>query len=420
MVILILLFIPHWIHFYQNINNSIGPDLLLRTIGSRLQQAGKPMYGYKWKPGDPSAWLNPYEDTRIGVNGVVSTPFLLWLFQPLSRLSYCNIRIIWSCTQEVFLFATMWFCCLTFSKRFHQIVFIITAFLFFVYDRNWLAHLYNGQVYVIYAFIFALSGYMVKSVTDKRIVIFLFPLVSLIRPFFITAVIPFLKVNKQYLLYFTSSAAIAVILTLAATSQFEWKQYNNAMKLYAKEQTDELAMGTNSPRLYWQYADACTKDRQAAFTVFGAGCLFSLQHYLFLIGISVSNILVFQVVLLVSFLTILFISFKKGWLNNIPKQLLLSFLFYQLCELITPASRNPYNMIQWLPAIAWLMAFGNRHLLWLILAGLCLNHDIPFWFKYEREIGEILLFVAVILFLFERNKNISDRFYGISSDAAVK
>lgn len=407
-VILIALFIPHWIYFYHNINNSIGPDLLLRTIGSRLQEAGKPIYEYKWKPGDPPGWLNPYEDTRIGLNGVVSTPFLLWLFQPLAQLNYCNVRIIWDYTQEVFLFSTVWFCCWAFRQLFLQLAFIAVAALFFLYGRNWLLNLYNGQMYIIYAFVFALSGYVIKKYKNHSLILALYPLITLIRPFFATAIIPILKTKKRYLLCVAASTAFTLIITTTTTAPGEWNQYKNAMKLYAKEQTGELAIGTTSPRLYWQYADSCTKTSEAAFKIFGAGCLYSLQHYLYLLGFPVSNLLVFQVILAMSFLIVLFVAYKKNWLKDVDKQLLLSFLFYQLCELITPASRNPYTMIQWIAPVAWLIASGNKPAIWLVVAGLCLNHDIPFRFKYEREIGEALLFVAVIVFLFRKNNRIWD------------
>lgn len=388
----------------------MAPDLLLRTIGSRLQDAGQSIYQYKWKEGDPIAWLNPYPDLRVGLNGVTTTPLALKILHPLAKLDYCTIRIIWRVIQEFFLFSTMWFSCIICTRRLVQLVFLSIGLVFFVYDRNWLLHIYNGQMYVVYAFVFAVSGYLISKNKNGKSVMLLFPAISLIRPFFLTAIIPFFAFKRKYLAWLITGIAVAILFLTLFTTTNEWKQYSSAMNLYAKEQTQELTMNATSPALHFPHADPCTISPTATFTVFGAGCLFSLQHYLYLFGISISNVQVFQLILVLLTGILWWIAYKRNWLQSIPKQLILSFLFYQLCELTTPASRNPYNMIQWLPAIAWLIAWGDRRLLLFIIIGLCLNHDIPFRFKYEREIGEMFLFAATGLFLLERNDVVSKKF----------
>jgi hypothetical protein len=403
-LLLVAFFIPHWISSYHYIQISIGPDLLLRTMGSRLLEAGKPIYQYKWQVGDPISWLNPYRDTRVGLNGVVSTPFLLWLLKPLANLDYCTIRMIWGFVQEALLFLTAWFCCITIQSKRSQLIFISVAVIFFVYERNWRLNVYNGQMYIVYAFIFSLSGYLYSRNKSGEGIMSLLTIVSTIRPFFITAIIPFFKWKKRHLVYLTSAAAITLILVFNATSINEWKQYNSAMKMYAREETGNLTIDTISPAFYRQYADACTINSEKSFATFGAGCLYSLQHYLKVFHISIDDTRVYKLILLFILLGALYTAFKKDWLQDSGKQLLLSFLFYQLCELITPASRNPYNMIQWLPAVAWLIGRADKQVLVLLIIALCLNHDIPFRFKYEREIGELFMFLALELCLLAKNE----------------
>lgn len=403
-VILVALFTPHWIEFYHTAENTIAPDLLLRTIGSRLQEAGKQIYQHQWQPGDPVAWLNPYPDTREGLNGVVSTPFLLWLLQPFSRLDYCTIKVFWGTFQQGLFFASAWFCCTTFFSRLRQCLFIGMMAFFFIYSRNWLLNIYNGQIYIFYAFTFSVSGYIITRYKTRISSVVLFVVLSSIRPFFITSIIPIFKFKPRYFFYLIASALIVIALIATTTSTGEWVQYNNAMKVYSKEQTGELVMDTTSSRLYSTIVDPCTINANALFTAFGAGCLYSLQHYLKRFGISVSNVNAYKAVLTILLLFIWWFAYKKKWLHEVSKQLLLSFIFYQLCELITPASRNPYNMIQWLPAVAWLFIWGNKKVLILLLIGLCLNHDVPFRFPYAREIGEMTMFSAVVLFLL-RQKN---------------
>jgi hypothetical protein len=404
LLILAVLFIPHWLSSYHQIQTSIGPDLLLRTVGSRLLEAGKPAYQYKWQLGDPISWLNPYPDTRRSLNGVVSSPFLLWLLKPLANLDYCTIRMIWGLIQELLLFFTTWFCCITIQRKLLQIVFISVAIIFFVYDRNWLLNIYNGQVYITYAFIFSIIGYSYSRNKGGYGIISLLTIVSTIRPFFITGIIPFFKFKKRYFVFLISTAVITLIMVFSVTSINEWQQYNSAMKMYAKEETGNLAIDTISPSLSRQYADACTINAEKSFAVFGGGCLYSLQHYLQLFHISINDVRVYELILLCILLCAWYTAYKKDWLQDSGKQLLLSFLFYELCELITPASRNPYNMIQWLPAVAWLIGRGNKQVLGFLIVGLCLNHDIPFRFKYQRELGELLMLFGLALCLFQRNE----------------
>jgi hypothetical protein len=200
--------------------------------------------------------------------------------------------------------------------------------------------------------------------------------------------------------------AVAALLALTTSSVTQWKQYNDAMKIYSKERTGELSSDTISPGSYLPFVDPCTRSPEKTFKVFGAGCLFSLQHYLVLLGIRISNVQIFQIILVITLLFISAVGFRRRWFDNPECQLLLSFLFYQVCELITPASRNPYNMIQWLPAISWLVRWGNGGVMWILLVGLCLNHDIPFRFTYQREIGEILLFTGLVVFLMKRKEKL--------------
>ncbi len=161
LLLITIIFLPQWQHFDSLINNTIAPDLLLRTIGSRLQTAEMPMYQYQWQQGDPVEWLNLYPDLRVGLNGVISTPFTLWLLKPISTLNYCDLKIIWSYLQEFFLFASVWLSCKIFQKLINQIVFLILASIFFIYDTKWLLHLYNGQIYIVYTFFFSLTGYLI-------------------------------------------------------------------------------------------------------------------------------------------------------------------------------------------------------------------------------------------------------------------
>ena len=398
-ILIIILFLPQWQHFNSIINDTIAPDLLLRTIGSRLQKAGMPVYSYQWKNGDPAEWLNIYPDLRVGLNGVISTPFALWLLQPFSKLNYCDIKMIWGYLQEFLLFASVWLCCKTFTKISGQVIFLLFATFFFIYDSQWLLHLYNGQMYVMYTFVFSLIGYLVLRLNNQKQVVFLLPILSAIRPFFIFSLLPFLKLKKWVFIALSVGVFTAMTLIILSTTVSQWKYYNHAMNQYAKEATGGLKVDSGQMILNVHYADACIVNKTKGFKVFNAGCLYSLQHYLILLGIRISKTSFYQAILAVFLLAFWFISYKKNWLNNPLKQLILAFIYYQACELLVPAVRNPYNMVQWLPAIGWLVLSGKRTIILIVLIGLYLNHSFTFLFKYEREIGEMILFVALGILL---------------------
>ena len=81
--------------------------------------------------------------------------------------------------------------------------------------------------------------------------------------------------------------------------------------------------------------------------------------------------------------------------------LIASFLIYIFTELFTPANRNPYNMIQYLGVMGLVINRASTTSLILLISGLALNHDFPFRFAYQREIGEIFILLSIYLILFK-------------------
>jgi hypothetical protein len=253
----------------------------------------------------------------------------------------------------------------------------------------------------MYAFVFALVAFFTLKVRVQRWCLFVLALLSVIRPFFIVSTLAYWKFTRKHALVLFAGLAIAGIFVFTTTDIQEWKQYSSAMKLYALEQAGESKVDSISySDADLSKADACTINPHPQFSIFGAGCLYSIQHYMKLMGIKTSNVL-FQAILIVLILILWWMAYKKKWLQSMPHQLMLCFWLYQLCELTTPASRNPYNMIQWLPVMAWLVAFGNRKMIALTVVGLLLNHNFPFYFDYSREIGEMLMFTATAMYMFQ-------------------
>ena len=146
-------------------------------------------------------------------------------------------------------------------------------------------------------------------------------------------------------------------------------------------------------------AEACTINTGYINFPFSGGCLYSIQHYLTKFGIFINSSNIFIVAMIVVMLILYVVALQKRIFSSLIHTLTFSFLLYLLCELFTPASRNPYGMIQWLPFVCLILMGKNYVISILLIAGLFLNHNIPN-VVYGKEAGELMMLVALLLFTF--------------------
>ena len=275
---LIIIFIPHLVISYKILEETMMQDLHSRIIGSRLLEAGHSAYFFKWHNGDDTRLFDPNIVMPFSLNGVTATPFFLWMQKPLDKLGYCQIKLIWWSIEEILLFATLLLTCLIPKKLGRQIATIIVSSVLFCYSRNWWQHIFSGQYYILFAFFFALMVFLFQR--NKQVALIAFPVVVLIRPLFALASLPWLlkDTGKNFKRLFTGGVLAMLLLLLSGTFK-NMPEYSKAMKLYSSEIT-----GWNNYQLSGSVIDkpklvedcvvqANIKDR------FGAGCLFSVQHY---------------------------------------------------------------------------------------------------------------------------------------------
>jgi hypothetical protein len=403
LLLLTLLFVPHLYISYQWMLGSQTPDLHIRILGTRLLEAYKNPYTYYWQPGDSIFLYNPNLAIYSSANGVTSTPFVLWLQKPFASLSFCHIKIIWWSIEEFFLLATIWLNMLLVTKRGKQFFMLVFIAIFFLYSRNWWLHIYNGQMYILYAFVFSVVNYFF-SYKHKNIAVWLYPIISLVRPFFGIALLPLLTLKRKMVMLFLVSLSAAFFLFTLSSNLTIVRQYSNAMKIYATEETgafdsiarNKLLINTNYP------TENCVAKDPNQNSGLNAGCLYSLQHYLVRLGIKINDANIYALVLAILIVLTLVANKKRSFAKSNEQQLLLSFLLYLLCEFITPASRNPYSLVQYLGCLALVVNALNTRWLVLLLIGFALNHDFPFRFTYQREIGELLILVCYMAALFTK------------------
>ncbi len=399
LLLLLLVFAPHLYLSYQLMINNQTHDLHLRILGSRLMEAGKDPYTYYWQVGDTISWYDPNQSIYSNVNGVTTTPFFLWLQAPLLRLNYCQIRIVWWCIEEFLLLATMLLAVLMPTARTRQWLVLLVAVSFFLYSRNWWMHIYNGQMYVLYAFVFMLGNYILAK-RQQYISWWLYPIVCLVRPFFVLPLLPFVRFKWKKLLALGMGGLLALILLLLSGHQKNWGQYKDALNVYATENTGgyDTVLRNKTARLGNFPAEDCLKKEKKP-DFLHAGCMYSMQSYLVKLGIKCNNTNTFSLALFIVVALLLLAVYKFKLAVEMEQQMVLAMLLYFLGELFAPAARNPYNMVQWLPVVAILIHAANKFIIGLLLIGLCLNHSLPFNFTYEKELGELLMFVAAWLFV---------------------
>ncbi len=402
-LLLIIVFIPQVFIAHRLMEESMMQDLHSRIIGSQLMQANRPAYFFEWKQGDDVRLFDPNIVLPYGLNGVTASPFILWLQLPLLKLSYCNIKLVWWVIEELFLFATLLLTWFVPTKRSKQLITIFLSLVFFCYSRNWWQHIYSGQYYILFGFLFALSTFL--SQKRKEATLLIFPLAALVRPFFALAFLPWLlrdlKVKIKWL--FMSGVLAIILLVISGTIKY-MPEYSKAMKLYGTEITG------------WNNQDAHKVSRAKPIVMescvakmdvvrnFGAGCLFSVQHYFQLFGLKITNPGFFSGMLVFFLFAFLWITGFKNVSANNETLMLASFMIYIFCELFTPANRNPYNMVQYLGVLGLVINRASGLSLGLLILGLALNHDLPFRFAYQREAGEVLILVSIYLALLLSNE----------------
>jgi hypothetical protein len=397
LLVVAIAFIPQLYHSYYLMINEQANDLHMRIIGSRLLEADKNPYSYYWHPGDNIFWYDPYQSISSDANGVTSTPFMLWLQKPLLQLGYCNIKLLWWMVQELLLLLTMWLAlCIPSSRKKQVLTFLVTG-IFFLYGPIAWINIATGQVYTFYTFVFMLSSYLLLK-QKRNITGFLYPIVSLTRPFFIVALIPLTGFSKKKILALVAGGSIALVLFFIPNKN-TWLQYNDAMKVYTTENTTGFTQLRNKEGKFGNYpVEDCVKSRKEVKPS-TTGCLFSIQSYLYKVGITCNDTRVYIIALLAIVLGMMLVIHKLQWAKAEEQKLMLSILLYFLCELFAPAVRNPYNLMQWFAVAVVLLNYANTPIILLFMLGLCLNHNLPIHFKYGKELGEMMMLAAAWLFV---------------------
>lgn len=387
----------------QKVNSLTADDLVLRINGAALQKDGKDIYTHKWVAGESEKYFYYSQRPTQTINGITATPFLLYTHKALIHLNYCDIKLIWLAIELFFLFAAGFLLINSFNNFLNQLIALIAFVVFFTLSPQWMVHIESGQVYIVYAFVFSLFYWLEKnnSPHKKWLQAILISTAILLRPIFIITALYFLvKKDVEMLKKGVTSFLVIGLFSLLLTPAKEWKEYTIALKEYSKEVVDKMTVTTPivESAISNKTIDCINKPTLRIYT---AGALYTMQKYLYNIGIVITNSTFYIALCLV--LIILIVLPIKSRLNSltIEQFFVLFFLFYIIFELTTPTVRNPYNIVQWLATsliviCSWKINITSSV---LMLIGLMLTEDVLIVFKYSREIGESCMIISSILFV---------------------
>lgn len=335
--------------FLVDVNNTLkfgGVDLRDRVVAARVALEGMDPYTFKWSEEYPKTLLNPIENPEIPVTRASFAPMVILIHMPLARIPYSIQRTLWLFAQWGLLLLTIHlFASLSPDKRRAKLIWITG--LLISSTSLWRFHVERGQVYVLYAFLVALSFWITSK--SWRYSHYLGGLVlglaAVLRPTIVVMAIPFV-IFRRYKIFSGMIAGLAIaFLVCSATFGFSiWKSYTNSMKYFEQANLGELNFSVYAfPEI--AVIEGMDNLRSAAVIPLNNTSIQYILHQYFKVRLKSPTLILFLA------LTLLLVSawlFGKG---HFDAPLPAIFLFASVLVLITdyflPATKSYYSEILW-------------------------------------------------------------------------
>lgn len=392
--------------FYFSQKNG-GTDLRTRIVASRILATEHSPYFYKWNPFDGDFFLDPNDTPARLVNGNVVTPAVLYLIYPISQLSYSSARSLWTVLQLIAALAVVF---LLFKKQLtSRIIPFALITLGLICTDTFLYHVERGQMYIFYAFIFALMYYPSNATGLKYnnfITGFIGGLFIFFRPFAAIVGLPFFIAGKQSFIKGWLSGLVVGCLLFVVPNPSLWLDYLKAMQEYSSEL---LGKGHRIIDAVEYSVPAVVEgmdnlDKAQGFNISG---LNALPNYLIKIGLDFTAfgcMLFYGIIVLV----LLYFFFGKKSEAKIDTQqlFLFGFLLYMLAELLLLTPRGTYNVVQWIfpLSLICLHYYNNKILLMILGTAFLLLHNFPFVIPFQSGVAELIFLSTLVYILFFQKK----------------
>ena len=417
--------LAHSIQRDIELEKQYASDLRNRVVGARIQKDGKLPYFFHAKPSEVPRYYDPVAslDTTL-VSGNTASPFFHQLLFPICDLPQRTLSRLWLASEYLILFSITWMI-IRFSVSTQQKLLVLNTAVLFTMTEAWIHHIASGQLYLFVAFLICLVFYAL--LIDKKWIRILGGLFAamliLTRPVTLVILIPFIFQPGKYIVFLTSTFVFLALYGLFVwTSPFQksvWEQYRLAIQKHV-----EIHQGINKSVLfpydhdYIPYLEGFSRDEifknlkehpildkngetGSFFLIFRNVTHHKLPLQI-LNGMNIFNLLFFSA---------LFFYYGRKYPPSVTQVFILGFLLYMLAEIWNPITRNPYNVVQWLPVILVgmfsLSAGENGYkqpAFILLVAGLFLTITNFHWIPDRNTLGEFCWMAAMLILVFTDQK----------------
>jgi hypothetical protein len=219
------------------VSQSGSIDYRNRVTGLRLLADGEDAYHYKWTPGKPERFFDPFENPRLPITKTTVTPTTLLTGWPMALLPYPAAKFLWFLAQWAML-AGLWLLWFRWPGHSERSCWWWTALAVgFTYTLAWRHHIDRGQAYILWAIL--LGGWMRMSMAKlpaKRAWLpgLVAGLLVCLRPPLLMVLLPFvvLRRRNQWL-----GAVIGLALGLGIPVLVKpdiWQDYGRSMETWSK------------------------------------------------------------------------------------------------------------------------------------------------------------------------------------------
>lgn len=219
------------------VSKSGSIDYRNRVTGLRLLASGEDPYHYKWTPGKPERFFDPFENPGLPITKTTVTPATLLTGWPMALLPYPVAKFLWFLAQWALL-AGLWLLWFRWPGQTDRSRWWWTALVVgFTYTLAWRHHIDRGQAYILWALLLGawMRMSMVKSPAKRGWLPGLAAgLLVCLRPPLLMVLLPFvvLRRREQWL-----GAVIGLGLGLAIPFLVKptvWQDYGRSMETWSK------------------------------------------------------------------------------------------------------------------------------------------------------------------------------------------
>ncbi len=162
-VLVIAILMALWGFFLDLRNTTQGGavDLRNRVTGARVAASGMDPFAYKWSPGQPLEYCDPYNHAGWPYSKTTVSPVALAMHAPFNEWNYKSIQWLWFYFQYLCLAAGFltWVRDETGSAKMWGAIFTIA----FCGTAVWRLHVDRGQIYVLYAALLPIVAWLGKA-----------------------------------------------------------------------------------------------------------------------------------------------------------------------------------------------------------------------------------------------------------------